>query len=93
MSACLRNQRAGHVLPDTTDIADTDQLDESAKIIMAKAARSYRIFSAVAVMSRCCTGLCARGYVDDFRVCALPCRMSQAYSSPTCQAYMRWVVC
>ena len=77
--------------PDTTDIADTDQLDESAKIIMAKARTivSYRIFSAVAVMSRCCTRIMRVAMWTTSCVCALPCRMS--HSSPTRCMYMRWV--
>ena len=56
--------------PDTTDIADTDQLDESAKIIMAKA---RTIVSYIFRRRRDEPMLYpdyARGYVDDFlRMC------------------------
>ena len=82
--------------PDTCDITDSDQLDEAAKIIMAKARTvvSYifrRIFSAAAAMSRCC--------IPTMRVvmwmissgCALPCPMSR--SNPIRCMCMHWDVC
>ena len=68
--------------PDTTDINDSDQLDEAATIIMAKARTIVSAtFSAVAAMSRCCIRIIRAAMWTISCACASRCRTSR--SNPT----------
>ena len=86
--------------PDTTDINDSDQLDEAATIIMAKARTivSYIFRSsrpptspAAVAMSRCCTRTTRVAMSTISCACASPCRMSR--SNPILCMCTRLAVC
>lgn len=64
--------------PDTTDINDSDQLDEAATIIMAKARTIVSYISAVAAMSRCCIRIIRAVTWTIFCACASRCRTSRS---------------
>ena len=64
--------------PDTTDINDSDQLDEAATIIMAKARTIVSYISAVVVMSRCFTRIIRAVTWTIFCACASRCRTSRS---------------
>ncbi len=78
--------------PDTTDINDSDQLDEAATIIMAKARTIVSATSSAAVaMSRCCTPITRAAMSTTSCACASPCRTSRL--NPIRCMCMLWVVC
>ena len=77
--------------PDTTDINDSDQLDEAATIIMAKRAPSSATSSAAVAMSRCCTRTTRAAMLTISCACASPCRMSR--SNPILCTCTRLAVC
>lgn len=64
--------------PDTTDINDSDQLDEAATIIWQRHEPSSATFSAVAAMSRCCIRIIRAAMSTISCACALRCRTSRS---------------
>ena len=77
--------------PDTTDISDNDQLDEAAKIIMAKARTIVSYIFRLVAMSRCCTPITRAAMWTTSCACASLCRTSRL--NPTRCMCMLWVVC